>query len=334
MMQLFLARRHMFAVVAVTVCLWSLTAARAQNNPSALDAQVERIAAAHQGKVALYAEDLGTRETVALHADTPVQTASVIKLAILYETLEEIRAGKASWSEPIVLKADDKVEGSGLLQFLDTPLTLTLRDVVTLMIDFSDNTATNLMIDRLGVANVNARMESIGLSNTHLYKKIFKPATGPLPADASTFGIGKTTAREMGMLIARFGQCRLSNHAPTAADRALCSNAIEILRHQFYRDAIPRYLESLDSSGQGTAIANKTGSLDAVRNDVALLGSKHGLIVISAFTYDNADHSWQSDNAGELTIAHLAKAIVDAWAPDGLSPAAFTAPASAPGKGR
>ncbi len=321
-------RQFDFRLLPTQLCLaWCLfipLGVHAQAVSKPLSARVEQIAAAHKGKVALYAEDLSTHQTVALDADTPVQTASVIKLAILYEALEEIRAGKASWKEPIVLKQDDKVEGSGLLQFLDAPLTLTLRDVVTLMIDFSDNTATNLMIDRFGVASVNARMESIGLKNTHLYKKVFKPPTGPMPADQSKFGLGKTTAREMAQLIARFGKCQLSKEPATASDQALCSTAIDILRHQFYRDAIPRYLETIDSSEQGTAIANKTGALDDVRNDVALIGTKHGLIVISAFTYDNADHSWQSDNSGELTIAHLAKAIVDAWTPDGLSPAAFT----------
>ena len=295
----------------------------AQAASGSLITQVDAIAAANKGKVALYAEDLGTHQTVAIDADTPVQTASVIKLAILYQALEEIRAGKASWSEPIELKQDDKVSGSGLLQFMDAPLTLTLKDVITLMIDFSDNTATNLMIDRFGVANVNARMGSIGLKNTHLYKKVFKPADGPMPEDQKKFGLGKTTPREMAHLILRFGQCQLSDGPATPSDLALCSTAIDILRHQFYRDAIPRYLESLDSSEKGTAIANKTGSLDAVRNDVALIGTTHGLIVISAFTYDNTDQTWQSDNGGELTIAHLAKAIVNAWAPGGLSPAAL-----------
>lgn len=322
-------RRSRFAplhVAPVAVCLCFLSSsgqAQAVSNP--LTAQVKKIVAAHHGKVALYAEDLATHQTVAVDGDAPVQTASVIKLAILYEALEEIRDGTAQWEEPIVLKKDDKVEGSGLLQFLDTPLTLTLRDVVTLMIDFSDNTATNLMIDRFRIAPVNARMESIGLKNIHLYKKVFKPAVGPIPDDQKKFGLGKTTAREMALLIARFGTCQLSDAPANASDLALCSTAVDILRHQFYRDAIPRYLETLDSSEQGTAIANKTGALDDVRNDVALIGTKHGLIVISAFTYDNADHSWQSDNAGELTIAHLARAIVDAWAPEGLSPAALTA---------
>jgi beta-lactamase class A len=144
-----------------------------------------------------------------------------------------------------------------------------------------------------------------------------------MPADQPKFGLGKTTAREMAMLITRFGRCQLSTGAPTASDLSLCSTAVEMLQHQFYRDAIPRYLETNDTSENGTAIANKTGSLDAVRNDVALIGTKKGLMVLSVFTYDNVDQSWQSDNSGELTIAKLAKAIVQAWAPDGLSPDAL-----------
>jgi len=294
-----------------------------------LAAQVNQLIAAHQGQVALYAEDLATHQVLAIHADTPVKTASVIKLAILYEALEEIREGKAHWDEPIVLKKEDQVEGSGILSFLDAPLTLTLRDVLTLMIDLSDNTATNLMIDRFGIANVNARMESLGLKNTYLYKKVFKPPTGPMPADQPKFGLGKTTAREMAILITRFGRCQLSAGAPTASDLSLCSSAVEMLQHQFYRDAIPRYLETIDTSENGTAIANKTGALNAVRNDVALIGTTKGLLVLSIFTYDNVDRSWQSDNSGELTIAKLAKVIIQAWAPDGLSPEALK---PAPGK--
>ncbi len=141
-----------------------------------------------------------------------------------------------------------------------------------------------------------------------------------MPADQPRFGLGKTTAWEMALLIARFGRCQLSSSQPTASDLSLCSTAVEMLQHQFYRDAIPRYLETIDTSENGTAIANKTGALNAVRNDVALIGTQKGLLVLSIFTYDNVDQSWQSDNSGDLTIDRLAKAIVQAWAPDGLSP--------------
>ncbi|MGA2848407.1 MAG: serine hydrolase [Terracidiphilus sp.] len=307
------------AVCAALFCV-GVTRGIAQQASDSVATQVNRIVAEHKGKVALYAEDLTSHKVIAVDADVQVKTASVIKLGILFEALEEIRGGKARWDESIVLKKDDAVSGSGILQFMDAPLTLTLRDVLTLMIDMSDNTATNLMIDRFGTASVDARMASIGLTNTYLYKKISKPATGPMPADQPKFGLGKTTAHEMALLITRFARCQLSADAPTATDLALCSTAVEILQHQFYRDDIPRYLETIDSSEQGTAIANKTGALNAVRNDVALIGTKRGLVVLSVFTYDNADQSWQTDNEAELTIAKLAKVIVQAWAPDGLTP--------------
>jgi beta-lactamase class A len=69
----------------------------------------------------------------------------------------------------------------------------------------------------------------------------------------------------------------------------------------------------------GDSIANKTGSLDAVRNDVAAISTKNGIVVVAAFTYENADHSWGAEQEGELTIAKLAKAIVTAWSPSGLA---------------
>jgi beta-lactamase class A len=309
------------AGVAAVGCL-------AQGSDAELQQRVQEIAAAHHGKVALYAVQLNTGKSIALNADDPVQTASVIKLAILYEAMEEVRDGKAHWDEKIVLKAGEAVGGSGMLHFFDAPMTLTLKDVLTMMVIVSDNTATNLAIDRFGVDAVNARMESLGLRNTHLYKKVFKPAIGPMPADQPKFGLGKTTAREMGELIGLIGKCDLraeKPHSPAEkpelpvfaepdeADRAVCTVALGMLKSQFYQETIPRYLKG----GDGTT-ASKTGSLDAVRNDVAIVAGKSGPMVLSIFTYENADHGWTVDNEGELTIAKLAKAIVETWSPGGL----------------
>jgi beta-lactamase class A len=92
-----------------------------------------------------------------------------------------------------------------------------------------------------------------------------------------------------------------------------------MLKEQFYRETIPRYLESTDvTTTGGVAIASKTGSLDAVRADVAIVMGKAGPMVLSIFTFDNQDHGWTVDNEGEVTIARLAKEIVSAWSPAGL----------------
>jgi beta-lactamase class A len=228
-----------------------------------------------------------------------------------------------------------------MLHFFDTPLQLTLKDVLTMMVIVSDNTATNLAIDRFGIDAVNARMERLGLKNTHLYKKVFKPATGPMPADQPKFGLGKTTPRELAMLMLRIGMCGLRPAPPPPpapqgvgyvvpatlpmddADKAVCEVGLGMLKNQFYRDTVPRYLETMDASDGGVAIASKTGSLDAVRNDVAIVSGRDGKggggpMVLAIFTYDNKDHGWTVDNEGEMTIAQVAKDIVTTWSPAGL----------------
>ncbi len=300
----------------------------------ALNANLQTIADARaadgKGKVALYAVQLRTGSSVGVDADVPVQTASVIKLAILYEAMEEVREGRAKWDEKITLHPGEAVPGSGLLTFLDTPVTLTLKDVLTMMVIVSDNTATNLAIDRFGIGPVNARMEALGLKNMHLYKKVFKPAVGPMPADQPKFGLGKTTPKEMATLMGYIGECKLHEKGTASvvggaefgavddADKAVCGVALNMLKNQFYRETIPRYLETVDATTDGVAIASKTGSLDAVRNDVAIVMGKSGPMVLSIFTYDNKDQGWTVDNEAEVEIARLAKEIVSAWSPEGL----------------
>ena len=101
-----------FLGLATTVLFANMAAAQA-SSPSLAD-QVHTIVASHHGNVALFAENLKTRETVAISADTPVQTASVIKLAILYEALEQVRSGKAHFDDKISLTKTDQVPGSGV----------------------------------------------------------------------------------------------------------------------------------------------------------------------------------------------------------------------------
>ena len=310
-------------LVAFSIAMFSSVTLRAQGKSPSLEAQVHAIAAEHHGDVALFAENLKTHETVAISPDIPVQTASVIKLAILYEALEQVRSGKAHFDDKITLTKADQVPGSGVLLFFDTPLSLTLKDLLTMMVVMSDNTATNLVMDHLGIENIDACIAKLGLKDTYLYKKIFTPAPAgvAMPADQKKFGLGKTTAREMAMLMTKIVRCELTEpgNPARADDAALCAVALKMLHVQFYRSAIPRYLDGMPGA-TGDSIANKTGSLDAVRNDVAAISTKNGMVVISAFTFNNKDHSWGAEQEGELTIAKLARAIIQNWSPEGLAP--------------
>jgi beta-lactamase class A len=324
-MRLFRSR----SLFGLLVAIFSAAGAWAQNTPLTLSAQIHAIEAEHRGDVALFAENLKTHETVATSPDTPVQTASVIKLAILYEALEQVRSGKAHFDDRVTLTPTDQVPGSGVLRLFDAPLSLTLKDVLTMMVVMSDNSATNLAIDHLGLENIDDRIAKLGLKDTYLYKKVFTPAPvgAAMPTDQKRFGLGKTTAREMATLMTKFVRCELAEPAsPTRSeDAALCDVALKMLRLQFYRSAIPRYLDGMPGV-TSDSIANKTGSLDAVRNDVAAISTKNGIVIISAFTFNNKDHSWGAEQEGELTIAKLAKAIIQSWSPDGLT--AWSSPLS------
>jgi beta-lactamase class A len=286
----------------------------------ALQAKLAAMAAVHQGKVSLYAEDLTTGKTVALDADTPVQTASVIKLTVLYDALKQIQAGRVHFDDKITLTHPDQVAGSGVLTFFDTPVQLTFKDALTLMIIMSDNTATNLAIDHLGLRNIDDQIVAMRLKNTWLYKKVYLPPSGPMPDDQKNFGLGKTTAREMATVMKKFVTCDLGQPATPAADfkavssdKPLCDAAMHMLKNQFYRNSIPRYLEKLDTTEGESAIANKTGALDATRNDVGVVFTRHGPIIISEFTNSNQDQSWTPDNDAEVLMAKLAKEIADDW---------------------
>jgi beta-lactamase class A len=289
---------------------------RAQED-TALAAQLQTLTQAHHGHVTLYAHDLKSGKTVAINADTPVPTASVIKLTVLFEALKQIQEGKAHFDDKLMLTKANQVEGSGVLMFFDVPQTLTLKDVLTMMVIVSDNTATNVAIDQLGLKNIDDRIQWLGLKDTWVYKKVSMPPVDPMPADQKQFGLGKTTAREMANVIERFATCNLSAPGSTAKpseqDEKLCVAAMHMLKNQFYRNSIPRYLETLDTTEGESSIANKTGALDEVRNDVGVVFAKNGPVVISEFTYGNQDKSWTPDNDAEVLLAKLAKVIIDRW---------------------
>ncbi|MGH9556495.1 MAG: serine hydrolase [Terriglobales bacterium] len=280
-----------------------------------LQQQLVAMARAHHGKVALYAKHVKTGATVAIDAGRPVQTASVIKLPIMVEAFAQVKSGKRSLADKIALREEDKVPGSGILQFLRPGAQITLEDAIVLMMTLSDNTSTNLVIDQVGIPAVNARSAAMGLKNTYLYKKVYRKAEGPMPEDQKQFGLGKTTAREMAAALESIEACDLG-------DAKLCTRMIEIMKNQQFREMIARYLETADTTEVRSGVAAKLGELDDVKNEVALVYTDTGPIVISIFTWDNQDQRWMADNEAYLLIARMAKTIVDAWAPKGMASSA------------
>jgi len=260
------------------------------------------------GTVTLYAKNLRTGVSFSLSGERPVRTASTIKLAIMAECFAEAEEGKLKLSEPITLRSSEKVSGSGILQELSDGISLPLRDVVDLMIVLSDNTATNLILQRIGGNAVNQRMASLGLTHTRVMRKILGDGSklksevsgvtdeGARPENKK-WGIGRSSPREMVSLLEKLYRGELVN-------KAASEEMIEILKRQRDRNGIGRDMKDV-------TIASKSGALEHLRSDVGIIYSKSGPIAM-AITVDNIrDVDWSSDNPALLLLSGLSEVLVD-----------------------
>jgi beta-lactamase class A len=301
-----------FAFSPVLVLAQAPAANRPPDRPDeTMQHLMDNYARHHAGKVSLYARHLRSGRIVTINPDVPVTTASVIKLAIMLEAMYQVKEARLSFDDMLTLRKEDQVSGSGVLLLFRTPAQINFETAIVLMITQSDNTATNLVLAHVGRENVNRRLRGLGFTLTTSIRPIARSKEGDQSPELKPFGIGRTTARETAGILESIDRCDLG-------DQKLCDRMVDILRHQFWRNAIPHFLEDTDTTEVVSHIANKTGSLDRVRNDVGIVYTKNGPIVISAFTYENADTSWTPENEGELLIAKMAKTIVNGWAPDGL----------------
>jgi beta-lactamase class A len=301
-----------FALTPLLVSAQAPAASRLPDRPDeTMQHLMENYARHHAGKVSLYARHLRSGRTVTINPDVPVNTASVIKLPIMLEAMYQVKEGRVSFDDMLTLRKEDQVSGSGVLLLFRTPAQINFETAIVLMITQSDNTATNLVLAHVGRENVNRRLRGLGFALTTSIRPIARSKEGDQSPELKPFGIGRTTARETAGILEAIDRCDLG-------DQKLCDRMVDILRHQFWRNSIPHFLEDTDTTEVVSHIANKTGSLDRVRNDVGIVYTKNGPIVISAFTYENTDTSWTPENEGELLIAKMAKTIVNGWAPDGL----------------
>ena len=214
------------------------------------------------GEVSVFYEDLVTGETWAHRTDIPLVAASVIKVPILIEAFRQARDGLLSMDEVFSIRPEQKMPSCGALTYLHDGLNVTLRDLCVLMIIVSDNTAANILIDRLGMDSVNLTLRGLGLQKTVLRRKLFD-------AEASARGIENTiTAGEMGKLLKMLylGRC-----VSPRADAEMLS----ILRDQRLNGKMPFFLSDYK-------IAHKTGEDDGITHDVGIVYAFHPLILCFA----------------------------------------------------
>lgn len=297
-------RDSRLATLCASVLFFAAAAQGApQQHRTPLGLQLAAIASHFGGKVTFAAVDLKTGEHFGLAPDRPVATASVIKLPVMVEAFYQMQEGKLQWSQTVKETGFDRVRGSGILQDLNQQINLTLGDAITLMIDLSDNTASNMVIRTVGISAVNARMRRLGLKHTKLFGYVFHEKDSSDP-EAKKFGLGETTADDMVHLLTLIRQ----HHILTPA---ACDQMLQILSKQRDLDAFPRYT----SNYPGVTWEHKTGALDDLRNDVGIAETPAGPIVMAGFAYDSPDHQWTADNAALLVLARMAQAALAHFLP-------------------
>jgi beta-lactamase class A len=270
-----------------------------------LETRVKAILAKAPATVSFFAKNLDTQKTYGIRPDERVRTASTIKLPIMAAVFNEVETGRVKWTEESTLRKEDKVSGSGVLasEFSDG-VKIPLRDLMHLMIVMSDNTATNLVIDRITADTVNRYMDQLGLKQTRSMRKILGRNNQPDGVSEAgkieenkKFGLGVSTPREMVTLLEKI-------EAGEVVSTAASKEMIAILKRQRYQEGIARTFN-------GTPVASKSGALEALRSDVGIVYSKRGRVAM-AITVDGMKQSnWTVDNPGHLLISQLAAALVD-----------------------
>jgi beta-lactamase class A len=271
--------------------------------PGSLEGLLAPLARAHKGKVAIAVKHLGTGESYYLNADEAMPTASLIKLPVMIEVYQQVAEGKIKLSDTMTLHKDDKVPGSGILtEHFSDGATFPLRDAVRLMIAFSDNTATNLLLDRIGIGAPAKRMEEWGYPNTKLHAKVFRGGTTSVfPERTKKYGLGSTSAREMIELLEKMHQGKLVSAGAS-------KEMLDHLKKCDDKDKFPRFLPPR------TVVAHKTGSVNQVRTDAGILYTPDGPVAVCVLTAENEDRSWRPDNAGNLLCARVAKEVFEHFA--------------------
>ncbi len=297
----------------------------------ALDADLTRMLDGLKARSSLYAKHLPSGRTIAIRADQPMNTLSVIKLPVMIQVFRDVEAGRLKLTDRYQIRAEDRRRGSGLIQGFDVGLNPTIRDLVQQMVVTSDNTATDILIGKVGIARVNATLAQLGfketrlrsttgdlfrevwirddpknasLTNAEVFDRGFPTDTGSasrtfkLEGD-STRWLGRTTAREMAQLLEGMQTAKY-------ASKEHSQMMINIMLEQFYSSRLPQRL----AWTPGVSIAHKTGDWPPYAgNDVGIIFYKGGPMIVAVFTGQNTGDFFEL----EATEGRIAERLVRDW---------------------
>jgi len=295
----------------------SLVAASGYASPPAspaLEEKIRTLAASFPGEMGVAVHDLSNGRELSVNGDRRFPTASLIKLAVMVETYHQMAEGKLSREKVIEVSESDRAGDESVpLNMLHAGIRVTIPDLLNLMIAYSDNTATNLLVREVGAAAADRRMESYGLKDTKIFRPTFRDGHPDVfPELEREFGLGMITPREAARLMGLVAGGKV-------VSRAACDEMLGILGNQFDRQMIPR---SLPFEREKIFVANKTGWDEEklpdssglkgeIRTDAAYVKGPRSRYTIAICTRKGRDKRPGSDNAALVIGAKISRLVYD-----------------------
>jgi len=267
---------------------------------------LDSLANAHHGVVGYAVHNIDTGERLSLRGDSTFGTASLIKVTLLATLFDLVEKDSISLDDRLTVLKIDKVPGSGMLQYLHDGNEITVRDAAWLMCTVSDNTATNLLVDKVSIRRTWKKMESLGLMHTKLHHKSFRRDASSVAMDSSLkYGLGVTTPLEMAHM---FELLALGKAVSPKSD----STMLDILSNNTKGDMLQRYAD-------GIWFAHKDGEDNDKRTECGVFRLQ-SRVVVCVLTKDNKDQRWVVDNEAQVTLANMGRAVLSAWPPPARKP--------------
>ena len=266
-----------------------------------LEERIEAELKSYDGTMGLYIDDL-KGNVITRFPDVKFETASTIKVYILAALFDAIGQGKASLKDMLTCEERFWIDGSGILGSLEVGTTLSVKNVATLMIIVSDNIATNMLIDYLGIDNINACIQKLGCKDTVLHNVL---------DFAKYHQLGTTTPRDYASMFVRIQNRTLVS--PEASEQMW-----QILSQQHYNSMIVRslpqfYVDSDNYDEQLFWFASKSGSMNACRNDGGIITTPYGSYVIVMLNKDFSDKQYYPDHPATVFGSRVSRLIFDQY---------------------
>ncbi|MEO5947665.1 MAG: serine hydrolase [Chitinophagaceae bacterium] len=266
--------------------------AASQKTDKKLQAKISETIKGFNGDIGIFVKNLRTGKTVSINADSIFPTASIVKVPILLGIMDKIEKGELQYMQPLIYKDSLLYEGEDILGSFKNNEKIFLHKVLMLMLTTSDNTASLWLQSLAGTGKrINKILDSMGFANTRVNSR-----TEGRKEDWKQYGWGQTTPTEMARLFEMIYLYKVIS--PSSSERMM-----RVLSRNFW-DA-----EGLSQIPPTIEVFSKNGAVDASRSEVMLVNAKHNPYILSIFTKNNKNESWNETNEAWMLTRRVSKMV-------------------------